>query len=79
MRVECERLESEVARQKPLIKELDKAGAAAQAAAQQSADQAVLLDKELRQLRQQHLEEITAQTAELNKARYVARSVPTCA
>jgi hypothetical protein len=35
--------------------------------------QVVLLDKQLRQLRQQHQEEAAALTAELNKARYAAR------
>lgn len=73
MRVEVERLESELSRQKPVMKELDKAVAAARAASRQSADQAVLLDKQLRQLRQQHQEELAAATAELNKARHAAR------
>jgi len=75
LRVEVERLESELSRQKPVMKELDKAAAAARAASRQSADQAVLLDKQLRQLRQQHQEELAAATAELNKARHAARWV----
>lgn len=75
MRLECERVESELSRQRPLIKELEKSSAAARAASRQSADQAVLLDKQLRQLRQQHQEEQTAITAELNKARHAARWV----
>lgn len=35
--------------------------------------QAVLLDKQLRQLRQQHQDEAAALTAELHKARHAAR------
>lgn len=73
LRLECERLESELSRQKPLMKELEKSAAAARAASRQSADQAVLLDKQLRQLKQQHQEEQAVLTAELNKARHAAR------
>jgi DNA anti-recombination protein RmuC len=75
LRLECERLQSELSRQRPLIKELEKSTAAARAASRQTADQAVLLDKQLRQLRQQHQEEQTALTAELNRARHAARWV----
>lgn len=73
LRLECERLESELSRQRPLMKELEKAAAAARAEARQAADEAALLDRELRQLRQQHVEEQAALTAELNKARHSAR------
>jgi hypothetical protein len=55
------------------MKELEKAAAAGRAEARQAADQAALFDRELRQLRQQALEEQAALSAELNKARHTAR------
>jgi hypothetical protein len=73
LRVECERLESELSRQKPFIKDLEKEASAARSASRQAADQAGLLERELRQLKQQHEEEQVALTAELNKARHAAR------
>jgi membrane protein involved in colicin uptake len=73
LRVECERLDSKLSRQKPFIKELEKESSAARSVSRQAAEQAGLLERELRQLRQQHQEEQAALTAELNKARHAAR------
>eukprot|EP00775_Hariotina_reticulata_P013264 gene13264-13394_t len=71
--VELDRLASELTRHKLLAREAEKAAAVAQATAKQSSDQVSLLERELREARQQHQEEVTALMAELSKSRHATR------
>lgn len=71
--LECERLASEVARQKPYIRDLERAAAAARTTARQADEQAALLQRQMGQMRQQQLQEVDALAAELSKARHTAR------
>lgn len=71
--IECERLSSDLNRQKPYIRDVERAAAAARAAARQSDDTAGLLERQLRELKQQQQDEVTALGAELTKARHTIR------
>jgi DNA anti-recombination protein RmuC len=71
--LECERLASEVARQKPYIRDLERAAAAARTAQRQSDEAAALLQRQLGQMRQAQQQEVEALAAELSKARHSVR------
>jgi hypothetical protein len=71
--LECERLASEVARQKPYIRDLEWAAAAARTAQRQSDEAAALLQRQLGQMRQAQQQEVEALAAELSKARHSVR------
>jgi hypothetical protein len=73
--LECERLASEVARQKPYIRDLERAAAAARTAQRQSDEAAALLQRQLGQMRQAQQQEVEGLAAELSKARHTVRCV----
>lgn len=62
-------------RQKPYIRDLERAAAAARTAQRQSDEAAALLQRQLGQMRQAQQQEVEALAAELNKARHTVRWV----